>query len=40
MKPQDQSYPHAHPKYREKIQFVNSEDISPVLGNEDKQFIQ
>jgi hypothetical protein len=39
-KPQDQPYPHNPKQYGQKQQFSEPEDKSPLLGKEDKKFIQ
>jgi hypothetical protein len=39
-KPQHQPYPHNPKQYGQKQQFSEPEDKSPLLGKEDKRFIQ
>ena len=39
-KPQDHPYPHIKPIYGAKAQFSDPEDMSEILSQEDKKFIQ
>ena len=38
--PQNSPYPHTKPQYGAKIQYATDEDATPVLGKEEKKFIQ